>query len=376
MKVISTATQNLVKDGDTGVYYARLKIQGLNKYRSLDTKVSTTAKLRLQDKLNEIRESVPTGTVASGLDLKSTFEEVALIYTQQVQADPKLRPASKKVRLRPIATLRRTWPELFGMEVRRVTAASISGYIADFERGKWPYLHFLAKTKTVAGNSASTFNKLVTCLRDTFELAVKAHVIAKNPAADLTYQRPRKKLLNLPNKSQFKKIVHRIRTQAGKARIAGDFVEGLSYSGLRLEEANALLWQDLDHERRMMTVKGTKTEGSARIIPMTQAFHALTLGMTSHRESILGRPVLPHEKVFEVTEASVSLANACKEVGVKKLTHHDLRHLFATTCIESGVDIPTVAGWLGHADGGMLAMNTYGHIRPSHSSEAAQKVRF
>ena len=376
MKIIPTSTQNLVKDGDTGVYYARLKIQGLNKYRSLDTKVATTAKLRLPDKLKEIRESVPTGTVAAGMDLKSKYEELALIYTRQVQADPKLRPASKEVRLRPIATLRRTWPELFGMEIRRVTPASISGYITDFERGKWPFLPHGAKARTVAGNSASTFNKLVTCLRDTFELAVKAHIIAKNPAGDLTYQRPRKKLLNLPNKSQFKKIVHHIRTKAGKGRIAADFAEGLCYSGFRLEEANSLHWEDLDHERRMTAVKGTKTEGSARIVPMTQAFHKLTLRIKSHREAMLGRAVQPHENVFEASEASMSLATACKVVGVKKLTHHDLRHLFATTCIESGVDIPTVAGWLGHADGGTLAMSTYGHIRPSHSSEAAQKVRF
>jgi hypothetical protein len=57
------------------------------------------------------------------MDLKSKYEEVALIYTRQVQGDPKLRQASTEVRLRPIATLRRTWPELFGMEIRRVTPA-------------------------------------------------------------------------------------------------------------------------------------------------------------------------------------------------------------------------------------------------------------
>jgi len=37
-----------------------------------------------------------------------------------------------------------------------------------------------------------------------------------------------------------------------------------------------------------------------------------------------------------------------------RITHHDLRHLFATTCIEAGVDIPTVSRWLGHQDGGAL----------------------
>src|SRR5271166_518581 len=37
------------------------------------------------------------------------------------------------------------------------------------------------------------------------------------------------------------------------------------------------------------------------------------------------------------------LTKACKAVGAKRLTHQDLRHLFATQCIESGVDIPTVS---------------------------------
>jgi len=53
-----------------------------------------------------------------------------------------------------------------------------------------------------------------------------------------------------------------------------------------------------------------------------------------------------------------------------------LRHLFATRCIESGVDIPTVSRWLGHKDGGALAMKTYGHLRDLHSTTMAQKVVF
>jgi hypothetical protein len=59
-----------------------------------------------------------------------------------------------------------------------------------------------------------------------------------------------------------------------------------------------------------------------------------------------------------------------------RITHHDLRHLFATRCIESGVDIPTVSRWLGHKDGGALAMKVYGHLRDQHSVEMAQKVTF
>jgi integrase len=65
---------------------------------------------------------------------------------------------------------------------------------------------------------------------------------------------------------------------------------------------------------------------------------------------------------MQVFTCAGALTRACKTVGIKRITHHDLRHLFATLCIESGVDIPTVSKWLGHQDGGALAMKVYGHL--------------
>ena len=91
--------------------------------------------------------------------------------------------------------------------------------------------------------------------------------------------------------------------------------------------------------------------------------------MLEHRPDLQGRVCL-------VGECEKSLTRACKLAGVKRITHHDLRHLFATRCIESGVDIPTVSRWLGHVDGGALAMKVYGHLRREHSTAMAQKVSF
>jgi integrase len=89
------------------------------------------------------------------------------------------------------------------------------------------------------------------------------------------------------------------------------------------------------------------------------------------------RPSDPLEtKVFRVGECQKSLDRAAKIVGMVRITHHDLRHLFATRCIESGVDVPTVSRWLGHKDGGALLMKTYGHLRREHSIAQAQKVNF
>jgi integrase len=82
------------------------------------------------------------------------------------------------------------------------------------------------------------------------------------------------------------------------------------------------------------------------------------------------------EPVMKVGECQKSMDRAALQIGIKRLSHHDLRHLFATRCIESQVDIPTVARWLGHKDGGALAMKVYGHLRDHHSAAMAQKVNF
>ena len=40
------------------------------------------------------------------------------------------------------------------------------------------------------------------------------------------------------------------------------------------------------------------------------------------------------------------------------------------------MDIPTVARWLGHKDGGALAMRVYGHLRQEHSFRQIKLVNF
>ena len=54
------------------------------------------------------------------------------------------------------------------------------------------------------------------------------------------------------------------------------------------------------------------------------------------RSERVGEPL--DAKVFRVGECQKALDRACKKVDVDRITRHDLRHLFATRCIESGVD--------------------------------------
>ena len=45
-------------------------------------------------------------------------------------------------------------------------------------------------------------------------------------------------------------------------------------------------------------------------------------------------------KVFRVNEAPTAINSAVHKLGLPRVTHHDLRHLFATASIESGVQYP------------------------------------
>ena len=40
------------------------------------------------------------------------------------------------------------------------------------------------------------------------------------------------------------------------------------------------------------------------------------------------------------------------------------------------MDIPTVSRWLGHSDGGALAMRVYGHLQVEHSLAMSKRVNF
>ena len=161
-----------------------------------------------------------------------------------------------------------------------------------------------------------------------------------------------------------------------------DFCRFLAFTGCRKGEAAGVRWQDVDTVRGIIRVRGTKTEAATREVPLSKSTRELLERILARRQkaaevAIDGKPYIdPASPVLAVNEAQLSLDRACAKVGSPRLTHHDLRDAFATTCIEAGVDIPTVAAWLGHADGGALLMKTYAHHRRPHSIAQMEKVNF
>ena len=105
MRIESTSVKNLIKDGDSGIYYARIKIRQRVIVRSLETDVPTTAKLRLPDKLAEIRTQTNADPDVP-LEYRATFEEALKLYEIEVAHDINLADSTKEFRLRMVPRLR------------------------------------------------------------------------------------------------------------------------------------------------------------------------------------------------------------------------------------------------------------------------------
>ena len=138
-------------------------------------------------------------------------------------------------------------------------------------------------------------------------------------------------------------------------------------------EARNITWADCDFVRGEIIVRGDPDEGTKnseiRRVPMIDEMKTLLERLGNEHQPTTSQ-------VMRVGECQKAMNAAAKRIGIHHLTHHDLRHLFATRCIESGVDIPTVSRWLGHKDGGALAMKVYGHLRNQHSASMARLVKF
>ncbi len=363
-----TNVTNLVRNGQSGTYYARVKVNGKEKWRTLRTKVFTVAKLRLGDVEKEAR-----GRGSASRDLGGDMTTGYFIeqYRQRTLLDASLKKSSRERRDSALKAITKTWTGLEGRDIRRISADDCRQWGASALRTGTGFVAPKAKTKRI-GMSASAFNKTVDALRAVFELARDSGVIYENPAASLQKVPLKKKRLELPSIQEFEKLVHQVRTAGSRwSKDAADLLCFLAYSGARLREATAVKWKHIDEGKGVITLPGSKTESSYRVVPLFPKLGSLLKTMRSGRED-----ESPEANVLKVGECLTALRHACQVLGLKVLTHHDLRHLFATRCIESGVDIPTVSRWLGHADGGALAMKTYGHLRQEHSIAAAAKVIF
>jgi integrase len=353
-----TPYANLVRYKSSGIYFARFRVRGKLIRRSLKTSQMSVAKLRLADLEKQERQRAEHQTAVA--DGTMAFADALAIYKQRLAGDGSLKPRSKVYREERIAALLKSWPGLAKADTRKISKSDCLTWAADYGQKAAP----------------SNFNNTVGTLRLVLEIAVEAGARYDNPARFIKRLRVLPKKLQLPSEDQFVALVEAIeKADGGYNHRCANLVRFLAFGGFRKGEAAAVTWGDCDFDKGEIVVRGDIETGtknwSIRRVPMIPEMRSLLERLRGERPE-----ETPQTPVMRVQECQGAINSACKKLGIARFTHHDLRHLFATRCIESGVDIPTVSRWLGHKDGGALAMKVYGHLRDQHSTTMAQRVSF
>lgn len=350
-KFTKTRHANLVRSA-TGTYFVRAKVGGRLIRASLHTDKEWTALVRRDDRLKRERESVAKTKESRGG--RMLMMDCIREYLFQSAQNRKIKKRTKDYHMEAVKMIRASWKEIDTLDAARVTGEQCK---------EWA-------EKLRVRFSPTRYNGALDTLRGIFAVAVKAGARLDNPASEVERLSVPRTKLSLPTSGQFQSVLAYL---DGRKSAAKFLVRVLAYTGMRIDEARQLEWRDVDkdkcelHIRFIVGERNVKNNEERRIpiipelIPVLDQLHVFT----GHKVK-----VLPIGTVKNVLKISL------KTLGVPHFTHHDCRHLFATRCIESGVDIPTVAKWLGHKDGGALAMKVYGHLRDDHSQAMAAKVKF
>ncbi|MEO1772671.1 tyrosine-type recombinase/integrase [Candidatus Enterococcus ferrettii] len=219
----------------------------------------------------------------------------------------------------------------------------------------------------------STIHAVFRITKQCINLAVRKKLIKENPFTLI--QLP--KLVKNRNQALTKQEQKRLEMAALSAKKGQGIPTLLAlHAGLRIGEISALTWKDIDFENNLIHVHSTvqrivgvcngkkteliytssKTASSTRLIPMSQTLKKILL---KKKQRAQGKFVLTNnEKPIEPRLLTYHFHRIREKVGLFMLHFHQLRHTFATRCLESRGDIMSVSALMGHSST-QMTLDTY-----------------
>lgn len=367
---VSSPVPNLIKSRKSGTYYGQAKVENKPYRKSLKTKDYKVAQNRLEGFMKQVKRLRKAAKKnATGLKMGQLID----LYRKSVEKDPKLKEGGRRAKLYSIKRLETSWPELREFAPGQLEFEDVQKWV---ERLSSEGTGFVVPKTGVkrAGNSSSSVNKAINQLAGVLDLAQQKGIVSENVArvrglkiADTAEKG------NLPSREDFARVIMELSKQRdGHAAYCARF---LSLTGCRIDEARNVLFKHADFGKRELFIDGTKTKTSSRTIPMS---YKLRLLLASYRMELLPKagPDIDKMRVFPLKDLNRVLEAACKKLKIARFTNHDLRDYFATSCLEEDIPAHTVAGWIGHSDGGALLLKTYAHLRDAHARKLAENLDF
>lgn len=165
-------------------------------------------------------------------------------------------------------------------------------------------------------------------------------------------------------------------TKFGRSKFL-DIAQFIVYTGLRVGEACALTWGDIDFDNNTITINKsyssvtkknttTKTKSGVRTIPLFEKAKDVLLTMEKGK---LNQHIF---KEIDSNSFSTTFRAICKSLNINS-SPHSLRHTFASKCYEMGIDPKVVQGWLGHKSVN-VTLDIYTQISQEKEQQQIQKI--
>jgi integrase len=277
-------------------------------------------------------------------------------------------------------------PALGQAQARKVNVETLDRFYAELrKRGG----------KDGRGLAGNTVRKVHFILRASFGLAVKWGWIPDNPAERATIPRFVRQEVHPPTPHDGQRFLDAawqrdpefgtliwVAMMTGARR--GELC-ALRWPHLHLEERRLLISRNLVHVGSERREKDTKTHQSRLLAldEVTVEILAEHRARCQERAAACGVPLRPDGYVFSASpdgadpclpdSVSQRVGRLAKRMGIE-VTLRSLRHYAATEMLTSGVDLRTVAGRLGHGEGGATTLRVYTHFVPAPDRRAAEAL--
>jgi len=221
-----------------------------------------------------------------------------------------------------------------------------------------------------AGRSSNTARKLFMILSACLRSAYKRGLMVRDIAEQVDAPKATKRKPVILSREDWNKLINASRKSDREL-----IVEFVVKTGMRINEALNIRWDQVDSDNASVTVGDSKTEaGAGRTIPLDQSLLTrLTTLRSKHYEFQLQfRDWNPTGLVFCTGEGNFQsyqnlqrrvLNPLLKESGLPHLTWHHLRYNAGSYLLSENVPITVVSKILGHANPG-ITMSIYAHELP------------
>jgi integrase len=164
-----------------------------------------------------------------------------------------------------------------------------------------------------------------------------------------------------------------------------DYLRLLSLTGAREQETLRQRWANVRWNQRKFHFPGGRQGGTKRGGGSRRAAKPRDIDffdkLEAHLKHMYAQTNSKCDWMFPNAEGSDHVKSYRKQLGrvrsacqMPYVGFHHFRHYFISWCVMKGVDVKTIAHWVGHLDEGLLILQKYGHLAPGHGQEAAKKL--